>query len=112
MEPVTTRVRAELDEGRAALMRRAADLIGSERLAKMLGVSARTVYWWMSGKRTVKDAMITVVRQMLIEQRQAIADLLSDFREEEEAAACQEPSQEQKDAAKAAMRQMLTSKQP
>lgn len=112
MEPVTTRLRAELDEGRAALMRRAADLIGSERLAKTLGVAPRSLYYWMNGQRAVKDGVMAEVRQMLIEQRQAIADLLQDFRQDEAAAAIDEPTPEQKDAAKRAMRKMLTGDRP
>lgn len=112
MEPVTTRVRAELDEGRAALMRRAADLIGSERLAKTLGVAPRSLYYWMNGQRSVKDGVLNDVRQMLIEQRQAIADLLQDFRVEEASSAIEALTPEQKSAAKRAMRQMLTGQQP
>lgn len=111
MEPVTTRVRAEPNEGRAALIRRAADLIGSERLAKTMRISPRSLYYWMNGQRPVKDSVITEIRLLLIEQRQAIADLLQDFREEEEAAAIVEPTPDQKAAAKRAMRIMLTGKE-
>lgn len=112
MEPTTTRARTEAIDGRAALMRKAADLIGSERLAKALGMSSRSIYWMMSGQRSVKDGVLADTRALLIAQRQSIGDLLQDFRDEEAAAQQAEPTDEQKRAAKTAMRQMLTGKQP
>lgn len=104
-----TRERADMAEGRAALIRRAADLIGSERLARELGVAPRTVYWWMSGQRTVKDSILAEVRQLLIGQRQAIGDLLQAIRDEEAATAPETgaPSADQVKAARAATRQFL-----
>jgi hypothetical protein len=112
MEPITTRDRAEPTEGRAALMRRAADLLGSERLAKALDISPRSLYYFMNGQRTVKDGVLADTRQLLIAQRQATGELLQDFREEEAettaAREAAEPTPAQRRAAKAAERQLLT----
>lgn len=110
MEPTTTRERAEPTEGRAALMRRAADLLGSERLAKALNMSPRSLYYFMNGQRTVKDGVLADTRQLLIAQRQATSELLQDFREEEAATIAEReaivPTPEQRRAAKVAERSL------
>lgn len=105
----TTRARAQPNEGRAALMRKAADLIGSERLAKALGISSRSIYWMMSGQRPVKDGVLADTRQLLIAQRQAIGDLVQEIRDEESPAAAGMDiiTAEQREAARRATREVL-----
>ena len=66
---------------RAAAMRAAGDIIGSEKLAQLLGMSARNLYWLMNGKRTVKDGVLADTRKLLIEHRQKTADIISAFRQ-------------------------------
>lgn len=77
--------RREPEGPRAALMRRAGDLIGSERLARELGMSSRNLYWLMNGRRNVKDQVLADTRKILIRHRQAIGDLVQDIRAEEAA---------------------------
>lgn len=70
-------------DARAALMRRAGDLVGSERLARELAMSSRNIYQLMAGKRPVKDGVLGDTRRLLIRFRQEIADLVEDVREAE-----------------------------
>ena len=65
------------------LMRRAGDIIGSEKLAKLLGISPRNCYQLMSGKREANEGHISDTRRLLIQHRQFTAALISDFREHE-----------------------------
>lgn len=82
----TGHVRLDPEGPRAALMRRAGDLIGSEKLARELGMSSRNLYWLMNGRRTVKDQVLLETRKILIRHRQRIGDLVQDIRAEEAAA--------------------------
>lgn len=66
---------------RAAAMRAAGDIIGSEKLAQLLGMSPRSVYWMMNGKRAVKDGVLADTRKLLIEHRQKTANVISAFRQ-------------------------------
>lgn len=72
---------------RAALMRSAGDLVGSERLARELDMSPRNVYQIMAGKRPVKDQVLADTRKILIRYRQAIGDAVAAIRAEEAAVA-------------------------
>lgn len=65
------------------LMRRAGNIIGSEKLADLLGISARNCYQLMSGKRAAKDGIIADTRRLLIEHRQFTGTLIRDFRSHE-----------------------------
>lgn len=103
----TTRARAQPEDGRAALMRKAADLIGSERLAKALGISSRSIYWMMSGQRPVKDGILADTRKLLIAQRQSIGDLVQEIRDEEGPVAGMDIiTAEQREAASRAMSEL------
>jgi len=66
----------------AAIMRDAAMLIGTERLASSLGIEARTLQRWMVGERAPRDwaSVLTPVRQLLIEHRQNVGTLISTIR--------------------------------
>lgn len=66
---------------RAAAMRAAADVIGSEKLAQLLGMSARSIYWMMNGKRVVKDGVLADTRLLLIAHRQKTGDIIAAFRQ-------------------------------
>lgn len=80
MDTETTRTLTEDETNRAAAMRAAGDIIGSEKLAKLLNMSARNLYWLMNGKRTVKDSVLAETRKLLIEHRQRTADVITAFR--------------------------------
>lgn len=83
MDTETTPVLTENEANRAAAMRAAGDIIGSEKLAKLLDMSARNLYWLMNGKRTVKDGVLTETRKLLIEHRQRTGDIIALFRQVE-----------------------------
>lgn len=70
---------------RAALLRRAGDLIGSEELARLLSISSRNLYQMMAGDRGIRDGILTDARKLLIQRRQMIHDLVQDIRVEEAA---------------------------
>lgn len=68
---------------RQKLMRSAGDLIGSEQLAKELGIAPRTIYALMSGSRPVKDGILTDTRKILIKHRQQVGALVALIRHAE-----------------------------
>lgn len=68
---------------RQKLMRCAGDLIGPEALAKALGIGSRTIYALMSGKRAVKDGILTDTRKILIAHRQQVGALVALIRNAE-----------------------------
>ncbi len=68
---------------RQKLMRCAGDLIGSESLAKQLGIAPRTIYALMNGTRPVKDGILTDTRKILIKHRQKVGGLVALIRHAE-----------------------------
>lgn len=68
---------------RHAMMRMAGDLIGSERLARLLNVKPRSLYNMMAGKVPVKDGVLSDTRRHLIDQRHALSTLIRAIREAE-----------------------------
>lgn len=69
---------------RAALMRAAGDVIGSEQLARALGVSSRTIYKLMAGKQAVRPGILADTRRLLIQHRQRTNAIIGLIRDEEE----------------------------
>lgn len=68
---------------RHAMMRMAGDLIGSEKLARLLDMKPRSLYNMMAGKVPVKDGVLSETRRLLIDQRHATSTLIRAIREAE-----------------------------
>lgn len=68
---------------RAALVRRAIDIIGARAAAAQLGLAESTVYALANGNRACSDAQIGNIRRMLIRHRQAVSDVVLAIREHE-----------------------------
>ena len=67
---------------RARMMRGAGNVVGSEALARQLGVAPRTVYAMMSGERGVSDDVLHRTRLILIDHRSALSWLIGTVRSE------------------------------
>lgn len=75
MEPATP-------PDRAALMRAAGDVLGSEALARGLNIKPRTIYALMAGTRAVKDSVLIETRALLVRRRQRVGAIVSLIRTE------------------------------
>ncbi|GAM00746.1 hypothetical protein [Sphingomonas parapaucimobilis] len=67
---------------RAAIMRAAGDAVGSEALAKALGMSSRNLYKKMAGDGQVSDNLLQDVREVLERRRHAIGLVITGIRDE------------------------------
>lgn len=67
---------------RAAIMRAAGDAVGSEALAKALGMSSRNLYKKMAGGSQITDSLLQDVREVLERRRHAIGLVITGIRGE------------------------------
>lgn len=80
-----TKQTADFDApAREELMRVAGDIIGPGKLADLLGMKSRNIYWLMAGNRPVKDGILADTRKILVEHRQKTSALIALIRNEED----------------------------
>lgn len=102
MDPLASR-RPMPNDPRAWIMRAAGTMIGPERLAKALGISPRSIYWMMAGRRAVNDGVLRDTGELIRLHRQAAGAIGQRIRDELGSAGAPEPvPADRREAARAA----------